>query len=215
MSSPPTREEIFLVARKVVEALNKLRLPCCLFGSTACTLNGTSRTPNDVDMIVMTESYDQETLKRLIASYDRSFYLLPSRKVGETYKILYRRLAGFRRSCKVDVLIPGTLNIPLIPPHRIEIIDNFPVLPLFPLLLLKLQGWSDHRASSRSDMQEKQYVDVRDLAQLLAIAVNKGAHLENARWLPDSFIQAAIDRVQRYVECYRQPDDWRRIGFDV
>ncbi|KAI0072469.1 hypothetical protein K474DRAFT_1711585 [Panus rudis PR-1116 ss-1] len=217
-SHSPTREEIFLVARKLVNALNKLKLSCCLFGSTACVLNGVMRIPNDVDMIVMTESLDQEALKRLVVGCDRSFYLLPSGKVGETDTMLYSGLEGvmsngYKRRCRVDIFVPQTLNLPIIPQCRIETIDNLPVLPLFPLLLLKLQAWSVHHNAKRK--KYKQYVDIVDLAQLHEIARDKGVRLHYAQWLPDSFLDPAVKCIQRYVQCYGKPDDWRRIGFDI
>jgi len=216
MSLPPTAQEIRTVARKSVALLAEQGLSSCLFGSSGCSLYGCTRKPNDVDIIVMTTEYSTEELKELIAVQPNTrFYLRGSKTVGATYKVLFYSL-GKKRSCKVDVLIPGVLNIPYISPDRIVHIDGLPVLPFIPLLLLKLQGWSDHRASAREDMRQKQYIDIRDLQQLLTIAAQKGENVGDVdQWLPASFMFAGRERIRRFVETYRQPEGWERIGFSV
>lgn len=92
-------------------------------------------------------------------------------------------------------------------------------MPMIPQLLLKLQGWSDHRASHRSDMQMKQYVDVADIDQLLAIAVGEGASVRapECRWLPGSMTGVASARLWSYTlrASAGTKDQWRKIGFDL
>ena len=174
----------------------------------------------DVDVVVMTTTQTTEVLKELLAR-SQGFYLRPSKKPGETYKILFHKLksnnSSTRRFCKVDILVPGIMNIPMVPRKRIVQIDHLPVLPLLVLLLLKLQGWSDHRASTRSDMQQKQYVDIRDLSQLVAAAARAGAHLEQGNWLPKSFIDRAREHLALYLRIVRPTptSHWKDIGFDV
>lgn len=164
----------------------------------------------------MTSQYDTEQLKELIVLHANTrFYLRGSRRAGATYKILFYSL-GKQRSCKVDILVPGVLNIPHLSSDRIALIDGLPVLPFIALLLMKLQGWSDHRASARSDMRDKQYVDVRDLHQLLTIGAQRGERVDGIQhWLPESFVALGQERITRFIENYRQPDGWRRIGFAV
>ncbi|OBZ77050.1 hypothetical protein A0H81_02983 [Grifola frondosa] len=107
-----------------------------------------------------------------------------------------------RRACKVDILIPGVLNIPHVPDGQEDVINNLPVMPIMPLLLLKLQGWSDHRASPRADMQEKQYVDVEDIKELLAIAceLEQDAYQANLMWIPVEFLDDTQERVYDFLE---------------
>ena len=169
----------------------------------------------------MTTSHSTEELKQLIAR-SRGFYLRPSKKPEETYKILFYNLTpdefGDRRYCKVDILVPGIMNIPMLPRARIVWIDRLPVLPLIVLLLLKLQGWSDHRASTRSDMQQKQYADIRDINQLVATAASRGnVNIEqDASWLPESFVGRGREHLALYLRIVRpsQTSYWRDIGFD-
>ena len=144
------------------------------------------RLMQDIGLVVLTKNYDQEELKQLLVDGSDDFYLVPSRNPSATYSVLWCRLSGgsnrrsrfggrgsSRRSCKVDILVPGVLNIPNVPQRRIKMISELPVMPLIPLLLLKLQGWSNHRESTREDMQEKQYVDAEDVVELLQIAVER------------------------------------------
>lgn len=227
------------MATKAVAIYESLGFSCCLFGSAGCALYGTSRTPNvrgpsvvlvrrahamvlpqDVDIVVMTSEYDTEYLKRLLTTHaSTTFYLRPSKAPGATYKVLFARLGTkySRRSCKVDILIPGILDIPHVDRHRIVRVNDLPVIPLIVLLLLKLKGWSDHRASSRSDFQQKQYVDVRDINQLLMIVADKGEDVRTATWLPQAFVDAGQERLNRYITALRPLSAylWGDIGFKV
>ena len=91
------------------------------------------------------------------------FYTMPSVDPSATYRKLYYRLPapeGRFRSCKVDILVPGTLSIPKLSRRRIERIRGIPVLPFCVLLILKIQGWRDHGKSLRLDQQAKHELDV-------------------------------------------------------
>ncbi|KAI0095210.1 hypothetical protein BDY19DRAFT_988973 [Irpex rosettiformis] len=129
-------------ARKAIDAFAyEYGLKCCLVGGAACQLYGATRTPSDVDLVVLTTAYDQERLKALLVERDTTFYLSPAKTFGATYKVLWARL-GYSflpcDSCKVDVLIPGIMNIPDVPNQRIVTIDRFPVMPIIPLLSSRL-----------------------------------------------------------------------------
>lgn len=177
----------------------------------------------------MSSIYDTEELKRILVRHNGDvFYLRPSKKRGATYKLLFAKLGSadgtpaatpgtyyglYSRSCKVDILIPGIMNIPSVESSRIVTIDGLPLV----LLLLKLQAWSDHRASDRYDYRQKQYTDISDLTALLAIAVRKQVDVRTAQWLPESFLEAARGRVSRYIVTVPSPQArlWREIGFRV
>ena len=174
----------------------------------------------DIDVIVMTSTYSTEQIKALLAR-SPGFYLRPSRKPGQTYKILYYKLQPNlfydRRSCKVDILIPGIMNIPLLASDRIVWKEHLPVLPLLVLLLLKLQGWSDHRASTRSDMQQKQYADIRDINQLVVTTARSGEHISQAGWLPEALLAEGREHLALYLRIVRPAitSYWSDIGFDL
>jgi hypothetical protein len=172
-----------------------------------------------VDIVVLTDSYDQEEIKNLVVSNNSKFFLVPSRSPRETYKILYYSLPT-RGFCKVDILLPGIMNIPSVPRSHITYtqVPDVPVMPLLAVILLKLQGWMDHRDSEREDFQEKQYVDVDDIRDMLEILRQNFSTqtLKSQKWMPRSFVNAAKARVDEFVEAF--PDTmeyWWDIGFVV
>ncbi|KAH9919569.1 uncharacterized protein B0H18DRAFT_879914 [Fomitopsis serialis] len=222
-SRPPTYPEICAVSREAVSIYTRHGYSCCLFGSTACALYGTTRTPNDVDLVVFVDELDTERLKRLLPQANSSFYLVDAKDPAATYKVLWYKLPRIRgeaeRRCKVDILIPGlvtTLNIPPVPPAYIESRDGIPVLPILPLLLLKLQGWDDHRNHTEGYMRAKQGSDVKDIRELLDIARRVGAELrnENVQWLPYEHIRKAQDRLFEYTRRFPKTGPfWESMGF--
>nr|VWP02637.1 Candidapepsin-7 (EC (ACP 7) (Aspartate protease 7) (Secreted aspartic protease 7) [Ganoderma boninense] len=220
----PTSTEVLDIARKAIRIFAKYGLECCLVGSAASYLYGVPRTPNDVDLVVLTTAYTQERLKEILVREDSSFYLVRSKNWRATYRVLWHRLssATYPRpsvDCKVDILIPGILNIPNVPREHVRTLSGLPVMPMIPQLLLKVQGWSDHRASPRTDMQLKQHVDVRDIDQLLAIAVDEGASVRarECGWLPGSMTAAAQTRLWSYTlrASVGSKDQWRKLGFEL
>ncbi|EIN09003.1 hypothetical protein PUNSTDRAFT_68008 [Punctularia strigosozonata HHB-11173 SS5] len=194
--SPPTASEIRQVARVTVDIFASHNIPCCLFGGAACALYGTTRTPGDVDLVVFTKSHTQEELKRLLESKNSSFYTVAAKTPGATYRVLWYRIpgtttfGGLPKLCKVDILVPPTLNIPWVPPERIERIDGIPVMPILPLLLLKLQGWEDHTEAHQTHLRLKQTDDVRDIKELRRIAARRGIDLQTTK--PESWMSSAL-----------------------
>ncbi len=145
---------------------------------------------------------DEEALKRTIQSADTRFLLVSSKNPKNTYKILWFTLSSSPpRHCKVDVLIPGLLEIPRIPQEHVVLHSHatfkLPVMPLFPLLLLKLRGWDDHRSARAAHLRKKTHDDIKDIDEVLAMAV---ARQERAStWVPESLVASASARVREYV----------------
>ncbi len=95
-------------------------------------------------MVVLTERYDQERLKQMLVRSDSNVYLVNSRNIHATYKVLWYRFPDsyIGKHCKVDILVPGVMNIPNVPPERLvsNASHHLPLMPLIPYLLLKLQA---------------------------------------------------------------------------
>jgi hypothetical protein len=88
-------------------------------------------------------------------------------------------------------------------------------MPFLPLLLLKLQSWSEHLADTRPHVRERVPVDAQDLDELLEM-VNETHRLEVHTWLPKPFIETARGCVKAFVEGQEHTKEgWRAIGFDV
>jgi hypothetical protein len=109
--------------------------------------------------------------------------------------------------CKVDILVPDVFGIPPVPSQRIQLastgLPGVPVMPFLAVLLLKLKAWTDHRDSDKSYMRLKQYVDVRDIDELLKIAAEEYIlDLEQEDWLPSQFVREANRRVQQYKRAF-------------
>ncbi len=175
----------------------------------------------DVDLVVLSTAYTQEALKELLVREDSQYTLVRSRNPRAAYRVLWYRIPGTYQRCNVDILIPGSLNVPDVPHEHIvtKAPHYLPAMPLLPQLLLKLQGWSDHRASPRTDMQFKQYYDVRDIEALLAIVCRRRLRIydEDAQWIPETMIADSLKTLQEYV-VYGSPysaADWRELGFEL
>lgn len=117
------------------------------------------------------------------------------------------------RACKVDILLPGIMNIPTVPRDKILHIDRLPLMPLIPLIMLKLQAWEDHTHALQRYQRQKQWTDVADLQRLLPIAVRRRENVANEAWIPSSFLQAAKKRLERYLVQYpEQIHLWKQVG---
>ncbi|KAG5735612.1 hypothetical protein E4T56_gene6939 [Termitomyces sp. T112] len=216
-----TRYEIEVAARAAIDALSKHGLKACLVGSAACMMYGmTHRVPNDVDIVVLTEM-GQEAIKSLIASSNSRFYLRSSINPANTFKILWYTLS-YRRSCKVDILVPGILSIPKIPVEKISyrvhgvFYKDIPLAPFLVVLFLKLRAWTDHRVDHRQHMRDKVGMDEQDIDELLELGAQEyGISLVNqGKWFPKDFVQETKGRLQEYIK--EQPEtlgSWRSLGF--
>lgn len=172
----------------------------------------------DVDLIVMHPRRDVERLKQLLCrESDGRFYTVASRSPNANYRVLFYQLEGRRRSCKVDILVPGLateLRLPHIGLSRMDWIDGLPVMPFLPLLILTVQGWRDHRHSSRADFNAKVGVDVRDINELLRIGRRRREDIQDESWLKRWFLDHADNLVQEYVDIVGERRSWELLGFN-
>lgn len=171
----------------------------------------------DVDILCLGWQWDQEELKRRVVAADPSFYLIPSKKPGARYKVLWYNNYLSRR-CKVDLLLPGIMNIPPIEIADIEYPEpGKPCAPFTLVFLLKLQAWQQHRDSGEVRFRIKSNTDAFDLRRMLPIALAKGFSIKRGEaYLSPLFVAEAASRVNRFVR--ESPDtmrSWRALGFSV
>ncbi|KAF9226209.1 hypothetical protein BS17DRAFT_749498 [Gyrodon lividus] len=209
----PFRSEVEETSKVTARLLNSFGMQCCLVGGAACSALGVQRVPNDVDMAVMTHE-DEESIKRRLVLADSRFYLMAAKTPGATYKVLWFRTSEWmRRSCKVDILRRGTMNIPDIPAHKIRHIRELPVAPILVVLCLKLQAWDHHGAAVEWRFRAKQPTDARDITELLVFAVAGGEHVLKEGWLPQEFVNSAKARVIAFLTADRATaDKWKVLG---
>lgn len=225
----PTLGELATTANATVSALGSLGYKCCFFGGFACRLYGSDRVPEDIDVIVVDANANQETIKRQLVAQDSRFYLVEPKTYGATYKVLWFR-SSLSRSCKVDVLLPGILSIPNVDQEHIAQLPlrflvtrtgvteehHYPVMPLSVVLLLKLQGWADHRVSLKRYMRMKMFSDVRDINKLLTVASAAGVKPAEESFVPVDLFEAATGRVLTYVRSSpTTASEWRALGFST
>lgn len=171
----------------------------------------------DLDILCLGCRWDQEELKRRVVAANPLFNLIPAKTPGATYKVLWYRKYSIGR-CKVDLLLPGIMNIPPVP---IAAVDHSapgnPCAPFALVFLLKLQAWQQHRDSEEMRFRIKSSTDASDLRTMLPIAVTKGFSVRRMEaYLPSLFVASAASRVKRFVQEW--PDTlrwWKLLGFSV
>ncbi|KAI9449166.1 hypothetical protein BJY52DRAFT_1308480 [Lactarius psammicola] len=223
---PPNEKEILKIARRTTNIIQAhITSNVCLFGSAAAFLwADTGRVPNDIDIVVR---YDgdpfsaAERIKEIIADEDDRYFLKPSRQRNATHKILICRLPGWHaygRSIKVDILVPPKLNLPKIDSFETPVISRIPVMPLFDLLVMKTQGWSDHRKSPREDFRAKEGADVADIDALLDRAMEENVSYQDESGAfrhSSEFMDLALTLARRFVRRHRRRGKWRAVGFPL
>ena len=160
---------------------------------------------------------NQEGLKRRLVSLNSRFYLVNARDPSAQYKVLWY-LTDTGSRIKVDLLFPGVLDIPDIPPSCITRtnIYSLPCAPLSLILLLKLQAWIHHGDSLHTRYFLKKPTDARDINALLSFATRMGLKPRTEKWLPVSFVTTSESRVRRYVrEVPASARQWLDLGYDV
>jgi hypothetical protein len=176
---------------------------------------------------------DTESIKRLLVEADPDrFYLKDSINPDATYKVLWFNLSrkkrepgqkgrSPRKTCKVDILVPGIMHLPALSADQVVVVDDLPLIPYSSLLLQKLQGWDDHRHAEEEHKREKVPVDVKDIRVLL----NMKRGMELRRKLPnwedkalfsDEFIELSRARVKAIcVEFPGMAQFWEKLSFEV
>lgn len=217
----PRYWEILDIARATIDTLNEIGVEdCCFIGGMACKLytRGNSRQPKDLDILCLTPyPGGAEAIKRRLCQEDDRFYTVRARNPGDWWNVLYWHTdsdeSGFERF-KIDILVPGVMDLPDIHPAYITRIDRLPCAPLPLLVLHKLQGWDERRRSPRADFRAKTPGDVRDIADLLQIANQLGLNITKPRsYITNAFRSISYSRVRKF--CLKNPQyisSWMGLG---
>lgn len=88
-------------------------------------------------------------------------------------------------------------------------------MPLLALVLLKLQGWSDHRHSPKGFEQQKVGGDLVDVEEMLKIARNADIKVGDpesewmAMWVETHMKKRVVEYLKRFPESFWQ---WAALG---
>ncbi|KAF4575391.1 hypothetical protein EYR36_006750 [Pleurotus pulmonarius] len=215
-----TGSEIVLVARVAVNALRGLGLECVLVGGAACGAFGSSLIAKNVDIVVLSADVGREEIKRRMAARDSNFFLASPETPHATYKVLWYDI-----SPTVNILAPGVMNIPDVPQGCAVIASGqwwgLPLMPLIPLLMLRLQDWMEHRKPgvrfSRRSVENQRNDEFLTIGDLLDVGVRRGYTLDAYRaWLPVSLLETAEEQIPTYnIYHPMKAGHWQRLGFSA
>lgn len=135
--------------------------------------------------------------------------------------MLFCRLPGWEkewRRVKVDILLPSKprLWIPRVLPRDTHLFKGIPVTPLFDLLVIKMQGWRDHRASRRADFHAKVGADISDVRALLDQALIEEMSYQNEKHRHTrGFMDRALRLALSFVEICGHRSKFQALGFPM
>ena len=148
------------------------------------------------------------------------FYRVPSKVIGATHQVLWyhpngRGFSTHRSAIKIDVLLPGIMELPSFDPSYIYHGNDYrlPTAPLSLVLLHKVRGWSKRINSTEEYHYKKHWKDASDVAYLAAFAARMGVTI-NEKVLPKDFIDSSIKWVNEFTtECPElcTGNHWRKI----
>jgi hypothetical protein len=135
--------------------------------------------------------------------------------------VLFCRLPGWqssRRHVKVDILLPARprLWIPSVRSRDTYVFNGITVTPLFDLLVIKMQGWRDHKASRRSDFRAKLGADISDIRALLEEAlVEDMSYQDEKRHHTRGFMARALRLAFSFIDQYDERAKFLALGFPM
>lgn len=178
-------------------------------------LSDTSINEKDLDILCLDTPLSQEEIKARLVQNNPRFYLVNPRSSFATYKVLWYYIVETNSCLKVDILLPGVLNIPSIPVSSItrRNADGLPCAPFSLVLLLKLQAWAHHGEAMEWRFRVKQPTDERDIDELLVEAVKRKIAPSSDAFFPSSFLDVSRARVLKYnAQNPNSKSYWKAIG---
>jgi hypothetical protein len=148
---------------------------------------------------------------------------------GATYRVLFYKF-GYgipipsmftgARECKVDILLPGIMDLPRLTSSDIVWRDGLPVFPFLTLLVQKLQAWGDHLDTSEPHKFKKHPVDAEDVVGLLSLSESLPMTVlrpwREKSLMSTEFQARSLARVKRLCRIFpATKPSWRMLGFDV
>ncbi|KAK7038869.1 hypothetical protein VNI00_010499 [Paramarasmius palmivorus] len=232
-------KDVDKVTTAVALVLQELGYTFCFAGEVACYYYGTTTVPSSIDVMVLANEGTVDDLKSRIVAKDTKFYvLLPNPSTSEPtdmYQVLYywltpQKSGGKRlyqpgrsyrpgRSYKIDLHFPCTMTIRTLPTDSIVTVEDRPLAPILPLILLQLQRWFNSNAESRKRRRRDEEVLAANVKEMLLVLRWGYPNVKLGRdgldsWLPAKFIARGKRNVGVFLRSYPDTKDhWEAIGF--
>ncbi|KAJ2915185.1 hypothetical protein MD484_g5236, partial [Candolleomyces efflorescens] len=208
-----------VAARRVVSLLEDLGFLCALSGSSAAHVysRGETRILERLDIIVLPPpsfSPTQAWLSQQLFQRDPNNFTYDPANETLFYNfdpdLVLPQPFQNDRTCKVELLLPGTPGVPRVPPSCIVWIADLPVVPFLTLLLYMLEKWGDQR--NKRD-------NTRDLKRLLTLVPSLPVSVFRPwkeRKLMSATYQAKSEvRVKKFCQTTLTKPIWKMLGFEV
>ncbi|KAG6888856.1 hypothetical protein C0995_005277 [Termitomyces sp. Mi166 len=229
IADPTSTQMAIMAANDSVRLLSKCGWHSAIFGSLACFLYGNNRAPNDVDILVLPPSASTvttEDLKQNLVVLDPChFFLESSKDPHDAHGTLWYRLTNdpartTTAACKVDLLLPGVMNLPNLPPSLFHWDEGLPLVPFSLLLLQKLQAWDDHRRSRDPIKWQRQRIDMEDVNGLTGLSafvpLKFSRPWSDTTLFSPEFQELTKERVIDYCTSFPSSvSAWKSLGFEI
>ncbi|RXW11535.1 hypothetical protein EST38_g14320 [Candolleomyces aberdarensis] len=209
-----------VAARHVVSILMRgFGLECVLSGKAVYQLYsyGTTRVPEELQVLVLPPAsipLSEAWLTQQIAQRYPDLFKQKVKKRTLFYKfppgIDLPRPFKAARTCRVEILLPGTLGLPHLSASDVVWIDNLPVIPFLASLLLKLETWAG----------EPKYANTQDVQYLLSLVPNLPVWVvrpwRERKLMSDEFQAKSELRVKKFCLDFQDfKPIWQMLGFEV
>ncbi|RXW23636.1 hypothetical protein EST38_g2238 [Candolleomyces aberdarensis] len=209
-----------VAARHVVSILMRgFGLECVLSGKAVYQLYsyGTTRVPEELQVLVLPPTsipLSEAWLTQQIAQRYPDLFKQKVKKRTLFYKfppgIDLPRPFKAARTCRVEILLPGTLGLPHLSASDVVWIDNLPVIPFLASLLLKLETWAG----------EPKYANTQDVQYLLSLVPNLPVWVvrpwKERKLMSDEFQAKSELRVKNFCLDFQDFKPlWQMLGFEV
>jgi len=213
------------IARDVIDTLKEIGIEdCCFIGGVARKLHAyeLGRDPSDIDIFCLTQySGGAEAIKQELCQANNRFYTVRARNPRNPWNVLWWQGqfngAPSPVKIKIDILIPGVLDLAYVHPSYIDWFNGLPCAPLDLTLLHKLKGWDDRHYSPRQDQRAKIPWDAQDIWDLLQRADEVRLNITNYRpYITDSFRDASYRRLRKFALEYPEDESlFRGLGVQL
>lgn len=168
-------------------------------------------------MLILNATQTAEQIKEEILRSSPEFSLADLATLSATYRVCWFTFPISERRCRVDILLPGMIQLPELPPSCVVSAPHtaIPIMPLLPTLLHKCLAWEYHRGIQTEHYVMKTANDSREILELLPeAATSSECTAQSGSWLPAWFTENSRNSITSFVA--EHPDSaasWVGMGY--